>query len=211
MAAPWAQEEGDWYARALITQEELNGADANRVELYGEYGLAGRWTVTAKSEAVAYRDAPEFDRETWRVTMRHEFVSSGRWAMAVEAGAVHGSVVAGVFDCRDWGFEARLSGGYSGQRKGRPYYLFADLATIQHEDGCRRDKAELGYGADIGEGLFVTQQLWIERGNQTADSVKYETQIGYHFPWADVSAGYREELGNEFEEQAFLLALTLRR
>ncbi|MCA8891077.1 MAG: hypothetical protein KDA56_04510 [Hyphomonas sp.] len=38
-----------------------------------------------------------------------------------------------------------------------------------------------------------------------------ETQLGYHFPLADVSIGYREELGGEFDEQAILLAVTVRR
>lgn len=52
---------------------------------------------------------------------------------------------------------------------------------------------------------------WLEYGSQSADSIKTETQIGYHFPAADVSIGYREEFGGEFDEQAVLLAVTVRR
>ena len=145
VAGPWAQDTGSWYARALVTQEELNGAEATRLELYGEYGFAKDWTFTGKSEAVAFHDMPEFDKETWRFTVRRELASSGGWTLGVEAGAVNGSTVAGIFSCRDWGIEGRLSGGYSALYKGREYFFFADAATIQHEDGCRLEPRNAAY------------------------------------------------------------------
>ena len=83
--------------------------------------------------------------------------------------------------------------------------------AIRHEDGCVRQRAEFGYGVDIWQNFFISQQLWIERGNETADSNKYETKLGYHFDWADLAVGYREEFAGEFDEHAVLLALILRR
>lgn len=211
LAGPWAQGQGDWYAQAVITDEQLDGVDGNRVELYGEYGFAPSWMVTAKSEAVAYDLGSQFGKESWRLTVRRQLLSVKGWAVGVEAGAVYGNSVAGVFGCDKWGGEVRLSGGLSGVRGGRDFYVFADAATIRHEDGCTRHRAEFGYGVDLWREVFIGQQLWIERGNHTADSNKYETQLGYHFPWADMALGYREEFAGDFDERAVLLALTLRR
>ena len=209
-AGPWAQGQGNWYARALITDQQLDGVAGNRLELYGEYGFAEKWTVTAKSEAVQYELGSQFDREANRLTIRRELVSSRGWTVGVEAGAVYGSAVAGVFGCEGIGGEVQLSGGLSGTRGGRNFYAFADVAAIRHEDGCQRQKLDIGYGVDLWKEIYLSQQLWIERGNVTAKSDKYETQLGYHFPWADVAVGYRDEFGGAFDEQAVLIAVTLR-
>ena len=158
-AGPWAQAPGGWYAEAKITEEELEGVRGNRVELYGEYGVAPDWTVTAKSEAVAYEIGSQFDKEFWRATLRRQLVSHKGWAVGVEGGLVHGSSLAGVFGCDGWGAEARLSGGLSGLRGGRNFYVFADAVAIRHEDGCVRQRAEFGYGVDIWQDFFISQQL----------------------------------------------------
>lgn len=209
-AGPWSQPHEGWYAEAVGTEEELEGVRGNRVSLYGEYGFAPNWTVTAKSEAVAYEVGSQFNKEFWRATLRRQLVTHKGWAVGVEGGLVHGSSLAGVFGCDEWGAEARLSGGLSGLRGGRNFYVFADAAVIRHEDGCVRQRAEFGYGVDIWQDFFISQQLWVERGNETADSNKYETKLGYHFGWADVAIGYREEFAGEFDEHAVLLALILR-
>lgn len=96
-------------------------------------------------------------------------------------------------------------------RKSLGFYLFSDFAMISHQDGCVRHRAEFGYGADISDRNFVTQQIWLERSNDSADSNKFESQVGYHFGHADVSVGYREEFGGAYEENAYLIALTTRR
>ena len=210
-AGPWVQAPGHWYAQGIITQEDLNGADGNRMELYGEYGFARNWHVTVKSEAVSYKSGSAFDRESLRLTMRRQLVSSKGWTAGVEAGAVYGSAVANIFSCEGFGAEGRLSGGYSGLKHGRNFYAFADAAYISHEDGCERQRAELGYGVDLTEKIFLSQEVWIERGNRTADSDKYQTQLGYHFPWADLALGYREEFSGSFEEESVLVAITVRR
>ena len=212
-AAPWTQEPGGWYARALVANEKLDDADGFRTDLYGEVGLPGRFSLTAKHEAVTYEGlGTAFDRESYRFSVRREFVKTKTgWALGAETGAIHGNVVAGIFDCRGWGGEGRLSLGKTGERKGRPFYLFSDLVYIQHEDGCIRQRAEFGYGADLGQRVFTVQQAWVEQGNRTADSIKLESRIGYHFPVADLSVGYREEIKGAFQESALLFAVTARR
>ena len=210
-AGPWAQPQGGWYARGVYSSETLNGADGQRADLYGEYGLLPRWTVTAKSEAVTYEDTNAFDRESYRLSIRHQFWSHEGWAAGLEVGPVYGSTITSLTGCERLGFEGRASGGYSGYLNGLAFYAFADAAYLQHEDSCYRQRIELGYGADIGANLFIAQQLWIERGNQSASSDKYETQIGYHFPILDLAIGYREEIGGAFEEEAILIAFTMRR
>lgn len=210
-AGPWAQPQGGIYARAIVSGERLDGEDGWRGDLYGEYGLAPRWTVTAKAESVRYSGYTP-DSDAYRVSVRRQLWSNDAgWAVGAEAAAVNGSTLAGLFGCSGWGGEARLSAGRSGTFRGRGYYFFADAAVLSQEGGCRRERLELGYGTDIGGNFFATQQLWLEHGEQTADSIKSETQFGYHFPLADLSIGYRDELGGNFDEQAVLLAVTVRR
>lgn len=79
------------------------------------------------------------------------------------------------------------------------------------EDGCERTRIETGYGQDLTERIFIGQQLWYEEGNQSACSVKTETQCGVHFQKFDLSFGYRQEIGGVFEESAVLVALVARR
>lgn len=211
-AAPWVRDDGGWYARALVAHDTLDGAEGWRQDAYAEYGLTDRWTVTAKAEAVFYPGYEAFDREAFRLTLRRQLFKQGNWTGGAEAGPVYGSTVTGFSSCNGLGFETRGGLGYSGQRKsGRRFYAFADAAYIRQEDGCERRRAELGYGSDLTERVFLTQQLWIEEGNQSASSIKTENQIGVHFDKLDVSLGYREELGGEFDERAVLIAVVARR
>jgi hypothetical protein len=211
-AAPWVREDGGWYARTLVAHDTLDGAEGWRGDVYGEYGLNDRWTLTAKAEAVTYPDFEAFDREAYRLTLRRKVLDYGKWTVGVEAGPVFGSTATGFAGCKGLGFETRGGLGYSGQTKqGRSIYAFADAAYIRQEDGCERTRAEIGYGSDLSDRIFLTQQLWIEQGNQSANSLKTENQIGVHFDKFDLSFGYREELGGEFEETAVLVALVARR
>jgi len=210
-AGPWAQAPGGTYARAMVSAERLDGEDGWRGDVYGEYGLIRNWTLTGKMESVRY-DGGTADTDAYRVSARRQLWSSGNgWAVGAEAAVIHGSTLAGIYGCQGWGGEARASLGRSGVRKGRDYYFFADAAWVNQEGGCNRQRLELGYGSDLGGKFFMTEQVWLENGQQSADSLKTESQIGYHFPLADVSLGYREEFGGAFDEQAVLLAVTVRR
>ncbi|WP_340692129.1 hypothetical protein [Hyphomonas sp.] len=211
-AGPWTRDDGGFYLRGLVSTETLDGLDGTRADVYGEYGLTDRWTLTGKTEAVAYEDSiGDIDRQSYRVSLRRQLWSHKGFTFGAEAAAVYGSAIAGTFGCDEWGGEARLSGGYSGVRKSLGFYLFSDFAMISHQDGCVRHRAEFGYGADISDRIFVTQQVWLERSNDSADSNKFESQVGYHFGHVDVSVGYREEFGGAYEENAYLIALTTRR
>ncbi len=210
-AAPWTREAGGWYGRALLAHDTLNEAEGWRRDVYGEYGLTGNLTVTAKAESVSYDDFAAFDRDTYRLTLRRQFLKSGNWTLGAEAGFIQESTEAGFLACDGSGYETRTGLGYSGERKGRRFYAFGDLAYIRQQNGCERWRAEFGYGSDLSERIFLTQQLWIEEGNLSADSVKTESQIGIHLGKADVSLGYREEIGGVFDERAVLIAVVMRR
>ena len=211
-AGPWARDDGGFYLRGLVSVESLDGLDGTRADAYGEYGLTDRLTLTGKTEAVFYEDSiGEIDRQSYRVSLRRQLWSHKGFTFGAEAAAVYGSAIVGTFGCDEWGGEARVSGGYSGVRKSLGYYLFSDFAMISHQDGCVRRRAEFGYGADLSDRIFVTQQVWLERSNDSADSNKFESQVGYHFGHFDVAVGYREEFGGAYEENAYLIALTTRR
>ncbi|KJS35071.1 MAG: hypothetical protein VR74_18135 [Hyphomonas sp. BRH_c22] len=211
-AGPWARDAGGFYVRGLVSAETLGGLDGMRADTYGEYGLTDRLTLTGKTEAVFYEDSiGAIDRQSYRVSLRRQLWSRKGFTFGAEAGAVYGNAIAGTFGCDEWGGEARVSGGYSGVRKSLGFYLFSDVALISHQDGCLRRRAEFGYGADVSDPIFVTQQVWLERSNDSADLNKFESQVGYHFGHFDVSVGYREEFGGIYEENAYLIALATRR
>ncbi|WP_375209941.1 hypothetical protein [Hyphomonas jannaschiana] len=210
-AGPWSQQPGDIYARSNVSFEQLDGEDGWRGDAYGEYGLGRGWMITGKVETVRY-DGGTADADSYRISARKQLWSNDKgWSLGVEGAALRGTTLAGVFGCDGYGGEARASVGRSGVYKARNYYFFADAAWIHQEGGCDRQRFEFGYGTDLGGNFFSTEQVWLEYGSQSADSIKTETQLGYHFPLADVSIGYREELGGEFDEQAILLAVTVRR
>nr|WP_321358979.1 hypothetical protein [uncultured Hyphomonas sp.] len=210
-AGPWAQKQGDIYARANLSSEKLDGEDGWRGDVYGEYGLGGGWMVTGKAEAVRYQGGTA-DADSYRLSARRQLWSNGKgWAIGAEAAVLQGTTLAGVFGCEGLGGEARASVGRSGVYKARNYYIFADAAWVHQEGGCDRQRFEFGYGSDLGGKVFTTEQVWLEFGRQSANSIKTETQLGYHFPLADMSLGYRQEIGGEFDEQAVLLAVTVRR
>lgn len=197
--------------RGLVSAETLDGLDGLRADTYGEYGLTDRLTLTGKTEAVFYEDSiGEIDRQSYRVSLRRQLCFRKGFTLGAEAAAVYGNAIVGTFGCDEWGGEARVSGGYSGVRRSLGYFLFTDIAMISHQDGCLRQRAEFGYGADISDRIFVTQQVWLERSNDSADSNRFESQVGYHFGQFDVSVGYREEFGGACEENAYLIALTTR-
>jgi hypothetical protein len=192
-AGPWARDTGGYYLRGLVSTETLDGLRGTRADAYGERGLTDRWTLTGKTEAVAYEDSiGDIDRQSYRLTLRRQLWARKGFVIGAEGGAVYGNAIAGTFGCDEWGGEARLSGGYSGACKSLGFYLFSDFAMISHQDGCVLHRAEFAYGADISDPIFVTQPVWLERRNDSADSNKFESQVGYHFGHVDVSVGYRE-------------------
>ncbi len=205
------REDGGWYARALIAHDTLEGVEGWRSDAYSEFGLTDALTLTAKAEAVTYSHYTAFDREAYRLTLRRRLLERGNWTLGAEAGPVYGSTATGFVSCDGIGFETRGGLGYSGQRKGRSIYAFADVIHIQQADNCGRNRLEIGYGSDLTERIFLAQQVWIEDGNESADSIKSENQIGIHFDRFDLALGYREELGGQFNEHAVTLALVARR
>ncbi|KCZ96151.1 hypothetical protein HHI_00690 [Hyphomonas hirschiana VP5] len=215
-AAPWVREDGGWYGRALGAHDSLNGVDGWRLDLYGEYGVTEKITVTLKNEAVIYPDAPAFDRDLWRLTARRTLATYKGWTAGAELGAFHGSTLNassddGLFFCDGTGFEARLGGGWSGVYKQRPLYAFADVAHLAQGSGCGRTRIEFGYGQDLTKHIFLGQQLWFEEGEFSGRSVKTESQLGVHLGRVDVSVGYREEIGGTFNENAVLIAIVAKR
>ena len=202
-AAPWVREDGGWSARMLGAHDTLNGVDGWLLDLYGEYGVTDKITLTLKNEAVTYPDFRAFDRETWRLTARRTLGSYKGWTAGAELGAFYGdtlntSSASGLFFCNGTGFEARAGGGWSGVYRERDLYAFADVAHLAQGDSCDRTRIEMGLGQDMTRHIFIGQQLWYEDGNRTGRSVKTETQLGVHLGPVDVSLGYRDEIGGAF-------------
>ena len=135
-----------WYARALVALDTLGDADGWRADLYGEDGLTDKWTVTAKSESVTYPGYEAFDRDAYRLTLRRKLLELGHWTLGAEAGPVYGSTSTGFTSCDGFGFETRAGLGYSGERRGCPFYVFTDAAYMLQDNGCERACVEIGCG-----------------------------------------------------------------
>lgn len=209
-ASPWIRPAGDTYLRLAMADEQVEGLAARRIDLYGETGLGGGWSLSAKAEHVGFESASDFNAEGYRLTLRRALFRRGPAVISAGVGAVHGAAIGGAAGCADTGAELRLGAGLSGIRRGRDWYAFADLSGRRHGDGCRRERVELGLGRELTSNLYLTQQVWIERGNGAARSDKMETGVTFTPDWGEVTLAWREEVSGRFSETGFVLALARR-
>ncbi|MEM1106156.1 MAG: hypothetical protein AAGH87_07175 [Pseudomonadota bacterium] len=209
-AGPWVQPQGDAYARASVAAERVEGLDAVRYDFYGEYGIAPKWTVTAKAERVDFVDAKDFSREGFRATVRRNLWQRDTALVSVEMGAVYGAAIGGVRGCDEIGGEARLTGGASGRWDGARWYGFADVATRIHDQGCWRDRLEIGAGREIYRDLYITNQIWLERGSEESRSDKFEAGLLYRHPFGDLAIALREEFSGRFDERSVVISVARR-
>ncbi len=209
-AGPWVRKAGDVYARAAVAAESVDGLSAYRYDGYGEVGLTGQWTLTAKAEQVRFADAADFNAEGFRVTLRRPLYRRKALIVSAEMGAVHGAAIGGVTGCDRLGGEARLTAGYSGSIASSDWYVFADVATRLHAEGCWRERAEFGAGQEIASNIFVVTQYWFERGSERSRSDKIETALLWRVGDIDLSVAWREELSGRFNETGFVFAIARR-
>lgn len=209
-AGPWLREPGEVYTRVALAAEDVEGLQAMRYDLYTEVGLSERWTLTAKAERVDFVDARDFSREGYRATVRRDLWRRDTALVSVEMGAVYGAAIGGVRGCDQVGGEARLTGGASGRWDGMRWYGFADVATRVHGEGCWRDRLEIGAGREITRDLYITNQIWIERGSESSRSDKYEAGLLYRHAVADFGIAYREEFSGRFEESGIVVSIARR-
>lgn len=88
---------------------------------------------------------------------------------------------------------------------------FGDVSYIRPEGDCYYRLFELGHGSDLTRRIFLTQQVWLQGGTSSADSIKAESQLGLHFSCFHLALGCGAEIGGWFDETAGLVILTARR
>ncbi|GAB5457463.1 MAG: hypothetical protein Hens3KO_04930 [Henriciella sp.] len=208
-AAPWVQPEGDLYARVAIATEEVEGLHARRADIYGEYGLTENWTLSAKSEAVAYEDAEDFNAQGWRATARRRLFTYKGFVTAIEVGALQGAAIGGANGCETLGAEARIGAAWSGTWRKRETFAFSELVGREH-DGCQRQRFEFGLGQRVTKNIWTISQVWIERGSQNAESDKLQSELLWRQESWDFSLGYRQENGRQFDETGVFFAVARR-
>lgn len=209
-AGPWVQERGNGFGRLAVSSERVEGLDAWRYDSYGEYGLTSNWTITAKAETIRFVGNSDFDADGARISLRRTLWQQKSLRIAAEVGAVHGAAIGGVRGCDQLGGEARLSAGASGRWDGADWFIFADAATRIHAEGCWRDRIEIGAGREIAHNVFLTNQIWLERGSEESRSDKIETGLLYRARQYDISLAYRQEISGRFEEDGIVIALARR-
>jgi len=208
-AAPWVQSDGDFYTRIAIASEEIEGLQAYRGDIYGEYGLTDRWTLTGKVEAIAYEDADDFNAQGWRATLRRNVFKRGAFIGSVEFGALQGAAIGGSNGCETLGAEMRGGMAWSGKVRKIDTFVFAEVVGRLHED-CRRERFEFGLGQRMTKNIWTISQVWIERGTQNAESDKLQSELLWKGESYDLSIGYRQENGRQFDEQGIFVALAKR-
>ncbi len=209
-AGPWIRSAGEHYVRLAMADEQVEGLAARRIDLYGETGLGGGWSLSAKAEHVGFDTAPDFNAEGYRLTLRRALFRRRTAVISGGVSMVHGAAIGGAEGCAGTGGELRLGAGVSGTRRGRDWYAFADLAGRQQGRDCQRERLELGLGRELGRNLYLTQQVWIERGSGAARSDKLETGLTFTPDWGEVTLAWREEVSGRFSETGLVLALARR-
>lgn len=205
-AAPWTQPEDTFYARTSIGRETVEGLSGWRSDLYLEYGLSDTLTVTGKIEGVSYDDAGDFNTQGWRTTVRQRLYRSGTFNLTIEGGALKGAAVGGRNGCDTLGLEVRGGASWSGDWQERQTIAFAESAVREHED-CRRTRYEFGLGQALTEQVWSVTQVWLERGDQNAQSDKFQSELMWRRPFGDFSVGYRSENGGAFTEESIFVAV----
>ena len=213
-AAPWGQAEKAAFARAALNRTEVEGLQGWRTDLYTEYGLTDRWTVTAKYERVTFEDFAEFEASGWRTTLRRSFALSEAWVVSAEAGVLEGEAIGGASGCQSTGGEARAGLAHSFSREAKKVqrygFWFAEAAVRAHSDGCQRYRLEAGYGREIARNIWLVNQFWLDQGSENARSLKHQFEYVLRRGAYDVSTGSLVELGGEFEEVGLFISLARR-
>ena len=207
-AGPWTHEKGGGYASSALLLQRIDGEDAVRAELFGEYGLTSNWTVSLQAEGVTFPDLAGFDQYAYRATLRRQFWRKGVWRAAFEGGVVGGEAIGGTIGgCDTVGGEARLSFGGGGRTKrNRNWFAFIDGVYREHGN-CRRQRIEAGYGLEVFPKWFTTNKVFLEDGDDDARSAKFETTLARRFGRTDLGIGYRQEFGGRFQEAGLILSL----
>ena len=209
LAAPWIQDEDYLYVRGSYAIEQVEGLDAWRGDLYLDYGINERWGMTFKFERVEYDGAQDFNSSGWQATVRRKLFAQNGFVSTFALGANEGRAIGGQGGCDAFGVEVRGSLGWSGIWRTRNHFVTADVAGRFH-DGCERQRLELALGRQVSENLWTISQVWLERGNAGAESVKYQSELLWRRGAYDFSAGYRQEQGSVFDENSLFLALAHR-
>ena len=208
-AAPWVQEDGGLYTRVAIAGEEVEGLQAYRGDLYGEYGWTEKWTLTAKVEAVAFEGSEDFNAQGWRATARRKVYQRGNFIGSVEFGALQGVAIGGLNGCETIGAELRAGAAWSGKLRKIDTFAFIEAAGRVHTD-CQRHRYALGMGQRATRNIWVVTQVWIDRGSENTKSDKIQTELMWKGKTIETSIGYRQEQGGQFEEQGIFVALAKR-
>lgn len=210
-AAPWVQEKSKIYTQAAILGQRIDGQNAIRGELYGEYGVSSKWTLNGQVEGVKFTELDGFDQFAYRFTARRSLWRRGNWRAAFEGGIVGGEAIGGTIGgCDTLGGEARVSVGGGGRtEKGRDWFVFLDGAIREHGN-CRRQRIEAGYGQEVIKNWFAVSKVFLEDGSGDARSAKFETLISRRFGKLDVGLGYRQEFGGRFQENSIVFSLERR-
>lgn len=209
LAAPWVQDEGGLYTRVALASEEVEGLQAQRQDVYAEFGLTADWTVSAKAESISYDGASDFNATGWRTTLRRKLFQARGFTASVEVGALEGAAIGGANGCETLGGEVRTGLAWSGALRERDTYLFAELAGRFHE-GCQRERLEVGFGQNLRGQLWGMTQVWVEQGARNAQSSKLQSELIWRGDRLDLSFGYRQEYGGQFEEEGLFVSAARR-
>jgi len=211
-AGPWSQGKGHVYAEVAVLGQRIDGAGAVRGELYGEYGLTDKLTLTGQLEGVRFPQLSGQDQYAYRATARRQIWQKGRFTAAFEGGVVGGEAIGGTIGgCDTVGGEARLSIGATGRtkRNEREWFAFAD-AIIREHGNCRRQRLEAGFGQQVLPKWWSVNKVYVETGSDNARSIKLDSKISRTFGRNELGVGYRQEVSGQFRERGILVSLVRR-
>ncbi|MEM5517631.1 hypothetical protein WNY37_11785 [Henriciella sp. AS95] len=211
-AGPWVRHDNEVYTRLAVSRSTVESLDALRYDTYSEFGLSDDWTATFKYERLQFDQFEEFNADGWRATARRGFRLSPNIVASVEGGVLQGAAIGGAAACEKFGAEARAGFGqsltYKMKKKSVPAFWFAEAAYRVHDDGCNRQRLELGYGQRVFGNVWAISQAWFDDGTHNAGSSKYQFEYLWKADTFELSAGTLTEFGGEFDESAVFVAVS---
>jgi hypothetical protein len=102
-----------------------------------------------------------------------------------------------------------MSAGGNVTLRERQSFVFVDVAQREH-GGCARSRLEAGIGQELAENWTILSQVWVEQasGDSASDSIKTEIALNRDIGSTTLGIGFREEVSNDFNENAVVIAVS---
>lgn len=207
-AAIWSEGEGQLYVRAVFSNQSLNGVQANRSEIYTEYGLGAEWTLIGKAARLEFEDIPSqrLNGKGWALSLQRSIDLPAGFITSGHLGLIEGKALTST---RGIAVTGGLGAGWSGKLRGRATFLTVSAEHRFHRDHIR-SVYMVGQGGHLIGDIWTLNTLFYESGGSLSTSFKTQSELVWHRHNMELALGFREELGGAFQQSELYIAMSVR-